>query len=141
MQNFIETVRSELNKMHQRSTWCKGVNEYAQGLVDGLEEDMDGGWISMEDLQPGKIEKILLNGARDWKQYSWGAHGAGLVRDCEIAQRLCTKAELKRTRDGERNPNGKEAWLDVQARALEQAAIRVRHAIREAKRSMNAKEA
>ena len=43
----------------------------------------------------------------------------------DIAERLCTPSELKKTRHGERRPNSREEWLDTQARALHQAARRV----------------
>lgn len=65
----------------------------------------------------------LLNGADNWNQYSRG--GCYLVYDADIAELLCTPSELKRTRNGERRPNGREEWLDVQARALHQAARRI----------------
>ena len=65
----------------------------------------------------------MLNGARDWNAYSWG--GSALIYDGDIAERLCTPSELKRTRHGERRPNSREEWLDTQARALYQACNRV----------------
>jgi hypothetical protein len=34
---------------------------------------------------------------------------------------------LKKTRNGEKKPNGNEEWLDVQARALFQAAQRIKY--------------
>lgn len=71
----------------------------------------------------------MLNGAQDWEQYSWG--GSALIYDCDIAERLCCPSELKKTRNGERRPNSREEWLDVQARALYQAASRVVNAYRE----------
>jgi hypothetical protein len=37
---------------------------------------------------------------------------------------------MKRTRCGERKPNRREEWLDVQARALFQACNRVKKAVR-----------
>nr|DAP26633.1 MAG TPA: hypothetical protein [Bacteriophage sp.] len=71
----------------------------------------------------------MLNGAQDWEQYSWG--GSALIYDYDIAERLCCPSELKKTRNGERRPNSREEWLDVQARALYQAASRVVNAYRE----------
>jgi hypothetical protein len=46
----------------------------------------------------------------------------------DIAERLCTPSELKKTRHGDRKPNSREEWLDVQARALYQASNRIKHA-------------
>lgn len=84
---------------------------YAYELVENLEE---------ETLPASKLEAILLNGAADWSQYSWG--GSSLIYNGDIAERLCTPSELKRKRGGELAPNSREQWLDVQARALAQAA-------------------
>ena len=79
----------------------------------------------------------LLNGASDWSQYSWG--GCSLIYDGDIAERLCTPSELKKTRNGERRPNSREDWLDVQARALYQASNSItRHANRIAKQEKEA---
>lgn len=100
-----------------RSAWDRGVNEYALELVECLEN---------EGLEPTR--KNMLNGAETWEQYSYG--GCSLIYDTDIAERLCTPSELKRTKGGELNPNSRETWLDLQARALHQACMRV---LREAK--------
>lgn len=55
--------------------------------------------------------------------YNWG--GSSLIYDADIAGRLCCPSELKKTRNGERRPNSREEWLDVQARALYQACNRL----------------
>ena len=66
---------------------------------------------------------VLLNGARDWREYSYG--GCALIYDGDIAARVCTPSELRRTHGGQRDPNPRETWLDVQARALCQAGAAV----------------
>ena len=66
------------------------------------------------------LREALLNGADNWNQYSYG--GCSLIYDGDIAERLCNPSELKKTRNGERNPNSRETWLDVQARALGKAS-------------------
>jgi len=65
-------------------------------------------------------KKELLNGAANWREYSYG--GCALIYDAEIAELLCAPGEYRKTRQGERAPNARETWLDVQARALGQAA-------------------
>ena len=95
-----------------RSAWARGVHAYAIELVENLDESAD---LANETL----LRKALLNGACDWQQYSEG--GAALVYDADIAERLCSHSELKRTKWGMLPPNGRETWLDVQARALWQA--------------------
>ena len=95
-----------------RSAWSKGVNDYAIYLIDNLEVD---------ELPKDRkeLETVLLNGAKDWQQFSYG--GCALVYDGDIAETLCTPSELKKTRNGELMPNRNENWLDVQTRALTQA--------------------
>lgn len=48
--------------------------------------------------------------------------GCYLIYNSDIAKMFCTPSELKKTHNGERKPNKNEEWLDVQARALNQAA-------------------
>lgn len=95
-----------------RSAWSRGVKAYAVELVEGLD---DGADLSNETL----LRKALLNGADDWRQYSGG--GCALVYDADIAERLCSPSDLKKTKGGERQPNSTETWLELQARALWQA--------------------
>jgi len=96
------------------SKWQQGVNKYAQELLQDLKD---------EGLEITKAN--LLNGASDWKEYSYG--GNSCIYDWEIAERLATPSEIKsRTRkDGSLNSmaNARETWLDVQARALFQASL------------------
>lgn len=128
---FFDTVRAHLNERSTRSAWNKGVHAYALDLVEELETNVHNGYYTLDNIRtPADLEKILLNGATDWDQYSWG--GSALCYDWQIAERLCTPSELKRTRNGERKPNAHEEWLDTQARALYQAAGHIRLAVRQA---------
>ena len=106
-----------------RSAWDKGVKLYAYELVETLE---------VEEIPQDKAElkSLLLNGAADWKQYSWGC--CSLIYDCDIAERLCCPSELKKSCDGERKPNMNEEWLDVQTRALVQAYSSICEILRKA---------
>ena len=109
-----------------RSAWDKGVTVYALELLDDLAELAEGDYLpadAAELLKPRALREKMLNGAKTWKEYSWG--GSALIYDGDIAERLCCPSELKRTRNGERRPNSREQWLDVQARALYQAEARV----------------
>ena len=120
----IEKLYQSIESEKQRSAWDKGVTKYALELVDQLGEQINGGYFEELDLtESKKVRAALLNGAADWSQYSWG--GCSLIYDSDIAERLCCPSELKKTRNGERRPNGREEWLDTQARALFQAANRV----------------
>lgn len=120
----IEKLYQSIESEKQRSAWDKGVTKYALELVDQLGEQINGGYFEELDLtESKKVRAALLNGAADWSQYSWG--GCSLIYDSDIAERLCSPSELKKTRNGERRSNGREEWLDTQARALFQAANRV----------------
>ena len=102
----------------ERSAWARGVAKYALDLLDTVDE-----WCRDNSVEipsnSASLKKIALNGAGTWYGYSYG--GSSLIYNEDIAEHLCTPSELKRTRNGERNPNGRETWLDCQARALCQA--------------------
>lgn len=128
---IIKKAHELINAKNARSAWERGVREYAAELLTDLDESITGGWFDAEDLcAPLMVKKALLNGADDWSMYSWG--GSSLIYDGDIAERLCNPSELKKTRNGERRPNSREEWLDTQARALGQAAYKVREAIKKA---------
>ena len=120
MKNY-EKIKSILENRKDRSAWDKGVTVYALEMLDEVAEHIDYG--GKEPETRTEFKGIALNGANSWNQYSWG--GSSLIYDCDIAERLCTPSELKKTRGGERRPNSQEEWLDVQARALQQAFRRL----------------
>ena len=97
---------------HDRSAWARGVHAYAVELVESLDDSAD---LANEVM----LQKALLNGASSWMQYSEG--GAALCYDADIAERLCPPSVVKRNKWGMLPPNGRETWLEVQARALWQA--------------------
>lgn len=109
-----------------RSAWARGVKAYAAELCSSIR---DAAAYAAETSTPSPladretVRAALLNGARNWCEYSWG--GCALIYDGDIAARLCTASELRRTRNGQRDPNPRETWLDVQARALCQASMAV----------------
>ena len=117
----IEELRAALEAEPARSAWNKGVKVYASEFVDGLEEAIKGGYFDFwKTADSHELKAQLLNGAHDWQEYSEG--GSALAYDSDIAERLCSPSELKKCRGGDWNPNRHETWLDVQARALHQAA-------------------
>lgn len=122
----FEKMAAELEARKDRSAWDKGVTLYALELVEELRERAE---YEGRNPEAGKeCREWMLNGAQDWDAYSWG--GSALICGSDIAERLCCPSELKKTRNGERRPNSREEWLDVQARALYQAASRVVNAYR-----------
>lgn len=124
--SIYDKITAELEARKDRSAWDRGVNAYALELAEELRERA-----ACEGRNPESEKECrewMLNGAQDWEQYSWG--GSALIYDGDIAERLCCPSELKRNRHGERRPNSREEWLDVQARALYQACNRVASAYR-----------
>lgn len=114
MKKLMEKVRTG----GARSTWDKGVKIYALEILESLAEN----GVSPADLLSKAGEKIALNGAKDWRQFSEG--GCSLIYDIDIAKRLCTPSELKKVtkKDGSLlPPNREENWIQCQARALWQA--------------------
>ena len=102
-----DVIFEKIAHLNPRSAWKRGVVRYAMELMNDVDE---------KEI----TEKNLLNGADNWKQYSEG--GCALIYNIDICHRLCTPSEIKKTKDGERLPNKQETWIDVQARALYQAA-------------------
>jgi hypothetical protein len=100
-----------ITAMPARSAWKRGVRAYALEMIESAESQL----AAVPDLK-----KELLIGATNWREYSYG--GCALIYDSEIAELLCSPSEYRKTRQGERAPNARETWLDVQARALGQAA-------------------
>jgi hypothetical protein len=103
------TLTTKLNEINPRSAWNKGVKDYALEMVESAEVE----------LTPENVKSELLKGARDWKEYSYG--GCSSIYDADIAERLCTPSELKKKKGGDLQPNTRETWLDIQARAISQA--------------------
>lgn len=118
---------NKIENVNARSAWDKGVKWYALYLMENLQECTD------VVLERAEIESVLLNGARDWKQYSYG--GCALIYGREIAETLCSPSELKSVtrKDGtiRQKANSHETWLDVQARALYQACKLIKRAYNE----------
>ena len=114
---LFENMKNWIGKHARiRSAWDNGVKAYALDLL----EELDWNYYPEELVTSKSVTAAMLNGAKDWKQYSEG--GLALVCDVDIALQLCTATELKATRYGARRPNKKESWLEVQARALFQAS-------------------
>lgn len=108
----------KIEEQKARSCWARAVRCDAADLVERAIEGQPGRVELCRDAK--SLEIVLLNGAEDWKSYSWG--GCALIYDEDIASWYCTPSEYERTQQGRRKPNAREEWLDVQARALRQAA-------------------
>lgn len=116
--NEVNEIRARLEAVKTRSCWDRGVKGFALNLLRSyidICEYCDNNGRPIPELN----EKTLLNGADDWNAYCYG--GGALIYDGDIAKNLCTPSELKRTDNGNKAPNDREGWQDVQARAYFQA--------------------
>ena len=98
-----------------RGAWNNGVKTYAIELLDDAASNRE----CEEFASLQELKDAILNGASDWMQYSEG--GCALVYNQDIAERLCSPSELKKTKNGMNIPNSRENWIQCQARALFQA--------------------
>ena len=114
----VNEIYTRIIKSTFRSWWKTGVQSYALDLLEEIAFTHGEETEFPSDMHEGK--SWLLNGAPDWRAYSWD--GCALIYDGDIAARLCTPSEYSKTDHGRRRPNAQEEWLDVQARALFQAA-------------------
>ena len=110
-----------LTQEKQRSAWSRGVNNIAIDMVSEILENADGN------------DAPHFNRVDDFSKHFYGVSlreavdgGCFLCYDYDIARNFCTPSELKRTKNGERNPNSRETWLDVMYRGAYQA---IRHII------------
>lgn len=107
-QELLEKIQA----LKTRGALGAGRKEYALELVKTLE---------CTDVPRNKkeLEKLLLNGAKDWEQYSYG--GCSLIYDEDICSRICTERVQKRKHYGELQPDGGRTWLDLQSAVLGEA--------------------
>ena len=108
----VKKVLNEKLESKKLSCWDRGVIYYAFDLLKNIDTDE----LPKEEKS---LEKLLLNGVPNWYYYSWA--GRALCYDVEICERLATPSEQKKKDYGRLQPNSRENWLDVQARALKQA--------------------
>ena len=104
--------------MPRLSAWQKGVDQYAKELKRDFRENYG---------RQKMTEEKLLNGAENWKEYSWG--GNSLIFNNDISERLSSpsvhKKHLGKMGQVGSWANMNEQWLDTQARALSQAAYKL----------------
>ena len=106
-QNLLAAIKA----VKANSTWTKAVKQDALDLLENVVDN------NIDNIN--LLKKALLNGADNWYQYSHC--GFALCYNKAIAEHYCTSSELKRANYGQSQPNSRESWLDLQARALYQA--------------------
>ena len=116
--NNIQAVANIIASTKTRSAWSKGVKAYALEMLERFEEWREWNDANGESV-PELDEVTALNGAHNWVMWAYG--GCGLVYDHAIAERLCTRSELRKLNEGHRVPAGADTWCDIEARAARQA--------------------
>ena len=116
----LREIQKQLENQKARSCWARGVLDFA---VDLVADAIENNGAEFTPSSRAELERLLLNGAENWEQYSRG--GGALVSDVSIAEALCTPSELKKSKNGQRRPNKDEERLDTQARALFQACQKI----------------
>ena len=118
---YTNELRKLVEEIPNTSAWKRGVKEYADELLDNLEEKAQSyGRLPKNEKE---LKEWLLNGAMDCKDYSYKY--CSLKYNSQIAERLCTPSELKKKEGGKLAPNRRDTWLDVQTKALIDAYCRI----------------
>lgn len=117
----IADIRKELDKVKTRGAWSKGLVTYAHMILDKASDEGN-----KTTIDTSKLHAELLpltpwhkDSFDDWAEASRG--GTYLIYNGDIAETLSSPSELKKTKNGQLDPNSREDWIDVQTRALYQA--------------------
>lgn len=132
----INEILTAIETSKTRGAWATGVKAYALEILESVAERAE--YEGHEPETDKELIDYMLNGARDWqkpndifrawKVYSEG--GSSLIYNRDICERLCNNTEKRRTDNGNKEPNSRESWLEVQARALYQASELIRRTAR-----------
>lgn len=91
----------------QRGIWYQGVKDYAFDMLEVLNYEHSDKDFNSKNIK--ELKEILLNGAKDWAQYSEG--GCALIYNNDIKERLVCPSQRNRCID----------CISIQTRALNQA--------------------
>jgi hypothetical protein len=111
IEGMIKNLKEKEKKA--RSKWGKAVLQDAQWLLENVLENMKDG----EEVEIN--ETLLLNGAKSWKDFSYG--GCAYVANIDIARHYATPSQFKQLEKKDWEISENETLYDVQARALRQA--------------------
>ena len=130
--DYIRCLIENAPQRKNVSAWKNGVKNYALWILDELPDDYCMIFDNQQELkeQLKNFTSLLLKGNDNWYQYSYC--GNAYCYDNDIAMALCNLSEYRKCKGGEKEPNRRETWLDVQARALFQAELLITSAIRDA---------
>ena len=112
----VKKLLAEAEKMSrtERTYWSRGVASLIRDYGEEVLQEHDGEIVSARDFF--KLWNCGNDSLRD-AVYA----GSFDIWNYDIAKRLCTPSELKKSNEGMRNPNRCENWIDVEIRAMYQA--------------------
>ena len=116
MKKTPKQIRTGLiNNTKTNSQRKKGILAYALDITQEIWDNYG----RENRLDEKERHTLALNWAKNRKEYSrWWM---SLIYNRDIAKRLCTPSELKKTKNWQYKPNKNEERLDTQERALYQA--------------------
>lgn len=95
----------------ERSCWSRGVASLVRDYAEDVLREHDGETATIKEF-----DQLWNCGAETLRDAVYG--GCFDIWNYDIAKRLCTPSEFKRTKEGMREPNRRETWLDVEYRAI-----------------------
>lgn len=112
----VKKLIAEAEKLSksEHTYWSRGVVSLIRDYAKEVLQEHDGETVSNKELF-----KLWSCGAETLKDAVYG--GCFDIWNYDIAKRLCTPSEFKRSKEGMRNPNRCETWLDVEYRAIYRA--------------------
>jgi hypothetical protein len=95
----IEQIKKviEAKREKTRGTYNKALHNYALELLENIKDNYNTTEEAKEDLKQldkRQIEKLALNGAMCWSEYSWG--GSSLCYDYDILENLFCPSIVKK---------------------------------------------
>ena len=112
----VKRLVAEAEKLikSERSCWSRGVASLIRDYGEDVLGEHDGEIISARGFY-----KLWHRGNDSLRDAVYA--GSFDIWNYDIAKRLCTPSELKKSNEGVRNPNKRENWFDVETRAIYEA--------------------
>ena len=109
----VKKLLTEAEKMSrtERSCWSRGVASLICDYGEDVLKEHEGETTTIKEFN-----KLWNCGAETLRESVYG--GCFDIWNYDIAKRLCTPSEFKRSNEGMRNPNRREDWLGVEYRAV-----------------------
>ena len=98
----------------ERSCWSRGVASLIRDYAEEVLQEHDGETVSNKELF--RLWNCGNETLRDAVYY-----GCFDIWNYDIAKRLCTPSQFKKSKEGMRSPNRCETWLDVEYKAIYRA--------------------